>query len=257
MDKECITFNGNHLTYLLRKGGSDLWIIFVHGAGGDSSLFEKQFLGLDKKWNLLAPDFPGHGDSAPAADATVESYRDVIIALAQSLGIQRAVLVGHSMGGGVIIEVQRAVSEIVAGMVFIACGPALPVSPMIFDLIEKNFTGFAAMAGEFMCGKDADEHLKFLLQNGLDRAGRDQTSRDFTICSRYDYLPILGDIRVPALVLANTGDKLVSVKGAKKLHEAIASSALKIYDGSSHMPHWELAESANRDIDEFCASLSR
>ncbi|HOO71620.1 MAG TPA: alpha/beta hydrolase [Spirochaetota bacterium] len=257
MDKECVTFNGNQLTYLLRKGESDLWIVFVHGAGGDSSLFEKQFQGLDKKWNLLAPDLPGHGGSAPVPDATVGTYRDVIIALARSLGIQRAVLAGHSMGGGVIIEAQRAVSDMVAGMVFIACGPALPVAPVIFDLIEKNFAGFAAMAGEFMCGKDADEHLKSLLQNGLDRAGKDQTYRDFSICRRYDYLPVLGDISVPALVLANTGDRLVSVKGAKKLHEAIASSVLKIYEGSSHMPHWELAESANRDIDELCASLAK
>jgi pimeloyl-ACP methyl ester carboxylesterase len=255
MNSECLSLKSGELRYRVRPGSSDLWIVFVHGAGGDSSLFERQFQGIDSRWSLAAPDLPGHGDSAPAGQATVETYRDAVMGLLAALKAPRAVLVGHSMGGGVIIEAQRAAGPRVAGLVFLACGPALPVSPAIFDLIEKDFTAFGVMAGRFICGQGGGGELEMLVRRGLERTGREQTWRDFSICSRYDYLPLLGELRVPALVIANSSDAMVSVKGAAKLARAMKSSVLKVYESTGHMPHWDHADEVNRDIEEFCLGL--
>ena len=78
-------------------------VVFVHGYGGDKNswLFVQEPIAADRV--TYAVDLPGHGESSKdVGDGTVQSLARVLIGLLDALGISRAHLVGHSMGGAVI-----------------------------------------------------------------------------------------------------------------------------------------------------------
>ena len=255
MQRALIDFQGRQVSCQYSKTDSDTTIFFVHGAGNDSNIFTKQFHALKQRFNIIAVDLPGHGQSPSNGELTVETYRDAVLVIMHALEPGRAVLVGHSMGSGVIIEAYLARRELFAGLVFIAAGPALPVSPMIFDLIEKDFGTFISMADQTVCSPGADDELKSILSGSLETAGRDIVYGDFSIYSRYDYLPALSSITVPVLVAGNTGDRMVSIKGVKKLQQSIPSAKIVTYDAQGHVPQWEQADDFNRDLTDFIESL--
>ncbi|MDO9216552.1 MAG: alpha/beta fold hydrolase, partial [Lacisediminimonas sp.] len=80
-------------------------IIMIHGAQRDHSVWGLQSRYLAHHgFCVLAPDLPGHGRSKGAPLASVEAMRDWVLALMDAAGIQRATLVGHSMGALVALE---------------------------------------------------------------------------------------------------------------------------------------------------------
>src|SRR5258708_26080650 len=80
-------------------------IVFVHGAGLDHSWFglQSRYFGYHG-WNVLALDLPGHGRSEGPALETIGAMADRVLEAISSLKIQKAGLVGHSMGSLVAIE---------------------------------------------------------------------------------------------------------------------------------------------------------
>src|SRR5260221_8824732 len=80
-------------------------IVFVHGAGLDHSWWglQSRYFGYHG-YNVLAVDLPAHGRSAGPALATVEAMADWVFALLKSRNIEKAILVGHSMGSLIALE---------------------------------------------------------------------------------------------------------------------------------------------------------
>ncbi len=81
--------------------------VFVHGAGGAEEQWRFQLRHLGTRWNALAVDLPGHGESQGTGCRTIGAYRDFVRDLLDSLAIDRAVLVGHSMGVMVVLDYYR------------------------------------------------------------------------------------------------------------------------------------------------------
>ncbi len=74
-------------------------IVFVHGAANDHSVWALQSRYFAHHgYNVLAVDLPGHGRSGGEALASIEAIADWLAALLDALGVERAALVGHSMG---------------------------------------------------------------------------------------------------------------------------------------------------------------
>lgn len=83
--------------------------VFVHGWGGDMSIFAAQQQALAENRRTITVDLRGHGQSdAPEADYTLPVFRDDLVWLCQNLGIPKAIFVGHSMGGAVALELAAA-----------------------------------------------------------------------------------------------------------------------------------------------------
>jgi pimeloyl-ACP methyl ester carboxylesterase len=87
-------------------------VVFVHGAGLDHSWFglQSRYFGYHG-WNVLALDLPGHGRSAGPPLPSIEAMADWVSEVLKTLGIQKASVVGHSMGSLIALE-------------FAACHPA-------------------------------------------------------------------------------------------------------------------------------------
>src|SRR3954454_9795490 len=98
-----IELHGHSVTY--RRGGSGPALLLLHGITDSSATWEGVAPSLAEHFTLIAPDLLGHGQSAtPRGDYSLGAHasgaRDVLTAL----GIDRATIVGHSLGGGVAMQ---------------------------------------------------------------------------------------------------------------------------------------------------------
>ncbi|HEU4649666.1 MAG TPA: alpha/beta fold hydrolase [Gemmatimonadales bacterium] len=112
-----VTVNGVNLAVDLR--GSGPAILFVHGFPLDHTIWEPQLQALDG-WRRIAPDLRGMGLSdAPDLGYSMATYADDLAALLDTLGVERAVLCGLSMGGYVVFEFLRRWRGRAAGIVLV------------------------------------------------------------------------------------------------------------------------------------------
>jgi len=101
------------------KGG--IPVVFVHGLGGDHEVWRDQLDHLRATRRAVALDLRGHGRSSPAADPLAYSPYDLaedVHGVMKALGIGRAVLVGHSLGGAVIAAFAERYPDEAAGLFF-------------------------------------------------------------------------------------------------------------------------------------------
>jgi pimeloyl-ACP methyl ester carboxylesterase len=82
-----------------REAGEGPALVLLHGLNGNASSWVRQYAGLGDRFRVIGWDAPGYGGSDPHPAPAAESYADAVAALLDALGIERCVLLGHSMGG--------------------------------------------------------------------------------------------------------------------------------------------------------------
>src|SRR3989440_11857508 len=97
------TIHGHRVAY--RMAGSGPPIVFIHGITSSSALWEPVARRLAQRYTVLAPDLIGHGESAkPRGDYSLGAYASGLRDLLQAIGHERATVVGHSLGGGIAMQ---------------------------------------------------------------------------------------------------------------------------------------------------------
>jgi 3-oxoadipate enol-lactonase len=95
--------NNPSIHYLIRGQGEPL--LLIHGLGGSGADWVFQVAALEKRFQVIVPDLPGSGRSAPPRDEyTIEGFATSLWSLLDHLGISRTNIIGFSMGGAVALE---------------------------------------------------------------------------------------------------------------------------------------------------------
>lgn len=127
-----LTTDWGEMAYL-DTGGSGKPLLFLHGTGCDSADWTSVTEKLPQNQRLITFDFRGHGQSSvPTKPFTLTNLADDILFLVNSIGIQEVVLVGHSLGGMVAMEVAKR-SSCVAGLVLLEGWTSLSSAGSAFD----------------------------------------------------------------------------------------------------------------------------
>ncbi|MDA8249035.1 MAG: acetoin dehydrogenase dihydrolipoyllysine-residue acetyltransferase subunit [Rhodospirillales bacterium] len=101
---ESVEASGIEINYLAAGGGAGTPIVFIHGFGGDLSSWQMNQAALAAGRRALALDLPGHGASAKSVPAGgIEGLAGVVAVWLDAVGVARAHLVGHSLGGAVAL----------------------------------------------------------------------------------------------------------------------------------------------------------
>ena len=96
----------------------DPTVVFVHGFGCDSSSFDAAIAHVAQRMRVVAIDLPGHGRSgANRVNWTMEAYGDDVRRVCDALAAEQVILVGHSMGGPVILEAAREMTDRVLALI--------------------------------------------------------------------------------------------------------------------------------------------
>jgi len=95
-------------------------IVFVHGWSCDRTYWASQMRAFADRYRVVAVDLAGHGESGAGRNSwTMPAFGDDVVAVVDKLGLDDAVLVGHSMGGDVIVEAALRLGDRVRGLVWV------------------------------------------------------------------------------------------------------------------------------------------
>ena len=115
------TLHGHRAAY--RHGGEGPVIVLLHGITSTSATWEKVLPYLATRFTVIAPDLIGHGDSAkPRGDYSLGAYASGVRDLVVSLGYDSATFVGHSLGGGVAMQLAYQFPERCERLVLVDSG---------------------------------------------------------------------------------------------------------------------------------------
>lgn len=238
-----------------RRPGQGPGLVLLHGAGGNHRSYDEllpHLAGLD----VLVPALPGRAESEGPACGSMAEAAGVVAGLATACGLERAVLVGHSLGGGLAIELACTSGATVSGLVLMATGARLRVHPMILEVAR-------AMAA----GRPMPDMARGFWQRGTDPALIERVDArmaetpaaaalaDWEMANAFDRLGQLGAIRAPTLILAGERDVLTPAKYAGYLHAHIPGAERVTLAGAGHLFPIEEAAATAAHIRAFLERL--
>jgi pimeloyl-ACP methyl ester carboxylesterase len=225
-------------------------LVLLHGAGGSRLNWTSDLRRLSGA-TVYTLDLPGHGRSGGGGRDAIEGYAADVAAFFGAVGIERAVLVGHSMGGAIALTMALDSPERVPGLVLVATGARLRVAPSILERISIDFEAAVDIITRYAWSQEAPPELVDLGRERFREAGPDVLLGDLTACDRFDVMERLGEIDVPALVVAGSADRLVPAKYAHYLAEHILGARLAIVEGAGHMVMLERPVEVARAVQHF------
>lgn len=220
-------------------------LVFVHGAGGCAAdwPYQWQQTGIppsrgEPRWISDYPryflDLPGHGRSQPPARTTIDDYAGDVAGFLQAAGIQRAVIVGHSMGGAIALTVGLMQVENLAGLVVLGSGPSMPVSDAILDGLATDFRNTVGLIQKFSWRREARPLYREVATQHMLAAGAAVVYGDFAACNAFDIRARLSEISVPALVVGSTSDRMMTLAQSQALAAAIPRSQMAAIEDGGH-----------------------
>src|SRR5215210_9455891 len=144
-----ITLHGNRVTY--RTGGDGPLLVLIHGITSSSASWEPVLPLLAEHYTIIAPDLLGHGQSdKPAGDYSLGSHACLIRDLMLTLGHRSGTIAGHSLGGGIAMQLAYQFPELIDRLVLVSSGGlgrevslflravALPGAELVLPLIASR-----------------------------------------------------------------------------------------------------------------------
>jgi 3-oxoadipate enol-lactonase len=238
--------------------GSGEPIIFIHGYPLDHSIWLPLLPGLENYARLILPDLRGHGQShAPAGVYSMDLLASDILALMDDLGLHRAVLAGHSVGGYIALHFARNYPERLAGLALVAshCFADPPERKQIrLDTAEKvERTGKADFIAESMLPSlTLDKVLQMELKHIIENAKPNGVAGILRgMAHRSDTCDVLPNLYVPAVIIAGELDVHLSVEKAQQMVSLMKKPWLEMIAGAGHMPMMEAPERVSEILNSL------
>jgi pimeloyl-ACP methyl ester carboxylesterase len=261
------------------RAGRGPAVLLIHGIGDSSATWAPVLPGLARGRTVIAPDLLGHGLSdKPRADYSIGGFACGMRDLLTILGIERATVVGHSLGGGVAMQFAYQFPERCERLVLVGTGgvgpdlnpllrfAAAPGAEMLLPLLGTlpvrvaGQTVIAALGKLHSdLGRDAEELSRvfdalrvptarqaFLrtLRSAADRRGQAITMLDRCYLAE----------GMPTLIVWGAHDAVIPVEHARIAHAAMPGSRLEIFPDSGHFPHHSDPERFEAVLADFLAT---
>jgi pimeloyl-ACP methyl ester carboxylesterase len=255
------------------EGGPTL--IFLHGFACDSSDWRAQAEVLAERFRLVTLDLPGHGQSIPPGMPTTQAIAQTLGEIITRWDERGLVLVGHSLGCRIALEIYRQRSADIRGLVLLDNGevghadPARTVSLFDAQIRALGVGGLLRAGFEGMFVRESDPALR---QRVLERATKIDAAfaeallRDAVRWGAYEAAQILAAVRVPVLLLQSTARDENNTWRALKpgmttpwtelVTQSVEDVELCVVPGAGHFLQIEAAGTVNQEIAVFVDRVS-
>ena len=249
---------------IYRTVGSGPAVVLIHGMVNSSRHWEPVALRLAERYQVVAPDLIGHGDSArPRGDYSLGAHAASIRDLLAAIGIDRATIVGHSLGGGVAMQFFYQFPQRVERLALVSSGGlGREVSPLLRGAAVPGAAALLAAAanprvlaalrgaGERMQARgrrngvyleqiaralrplehpDARKAFLHTLRSVIDVRGQRVSAQDRLYLLR----------EFPTLVVWGERDGTIPLSHGRATHEAVPGSRFETLPRAAHFPHLE------------------
>lgn len=215
-------------------------MVLLHGAGGNHLLWEEVRARLSAAGiPAVSIDLPGHGCSPLELTNDVQKHAEGVAGRLRDLGVRKAVVVGHSLGGAVALRLAVSGLISVGGVGVVSSGARLPVSEQILAGLLGNFPATVGKIAKVGFAKGTDPGRVAILETMLLDAGVERVHADFTACASYALTQEeLRRIECPLSIVWGEQDVLVPLVLVEELAAALPTSVIRLR-GIGHMPMFE------------------
>ena len=257
---EVVRADGLEIAY--RRAGSGPPLVFVHGAAGDSRLWQPQLAALADEFTVVAWDEPGAGASSDLpADFTLAGFADCLAAVIEDVGLGPAHVAGLSWGSTLVLELYRRHPDRVASLIL--CGAyagwkgSLPPEE-VRERVAGARQMLAVPADQFdptlpglFAGEPPAEFVPLL--DAVSADVRPSTlDRELTIMAETDLTALLPRIAAPTLLVWGEQDARSPLRVAREFERAIKGARLVVIPGCGHVCNLERPSRFNAAVREFC-----
>jgi pimeloyl-ACP methyl ester carboxylesterase len=277
MEHEEITLHGHRVSY--RRAGWGPVVVLIHGITGSSETWEEVIEPLAEHYTVVAPDLLGHGQSAkPRGDYSLGAYASGIRDLVGALGHDRGTIVGHSLGGGVAMQMAYQFPERCERLVLVSSGglgrevhallraAVLPGSELVVPLLASSrVLNTTSAVGSFLgrlglrAGPDLEEMWRgfsslndvgaraafiHTLRGIVDPGGQRVNATDRLYLAQ----------RVPTMLLWGERDPIIPAHHGRAAAALIPGSRFETFPGAGHFPHRSDPRAFVRTLGDFIES---
>jgi pimeloyl-ACP methyl ester carboxylesterase len=260
-----LSLHGHRVAY--REAGSGPVVVLIHGITSDSSIWRRVLPYLARHFTVIAPDLAGHGRSAkPKGDYSLGAHASGVRDLLVALGHDQATFVGHSLGGGIAMQLSYQFPERCERLVLVDSGglgrdvslllraATLPGSELVLPLLAASrLLSAGRLAGSMLgrvglrAGTDMEEMARghATLGNSEARAAFVNTLRSVVEPGgqRIDASNRLYLARhLPLLLVWGEHDSLIPAAHGRTAHEQLPGSRLELFADSGHFPQLDEPE---------------
>lgn len=226
-------------------------LVFIHGSGGSSALWENQIYSFREHVNTIAIDLPGHGKSNDHGLDRVEDYSAAIADFIETAGIPGPIPCGLSIGGAIVLQLILDNKTRFKAAILINTGARLRVMPLLFETIKNDYKGYLNWITAFAAsGKTAPEKLASFMAESA-KCPPDVTYADYTACNRFNVIEKLSSITTPVLILTAEDDKLTPPKYGLYMKEHINNASITDIKDAGHYSPLEQPEAFNKAVTDF------
>jgi pimeloyl-ACP methyl ester carboxylesterase len=260
IERRELSLHGYRISYL--AGGRGPLLVLIHGITNSARSWDPVLELLAERFTVLAPDLLGHGTSAkPRGDYSLGAYASLVRDLMIALDHDRATFVGHSLGGGIAMQLAYQFPERVERLVLVSSGGlgpevsfllravALPGAEYVLPLLASGPLLDAAGAVSRLVKRLGLEVSSDLAEMGAGFASLHEleTRRAFvhtaravidTAGQRIDATDRLYLAEaVPTLLIWGDRDPIIPASHGRRAHALMPGSRLEVFEGSGHFPH--------------------
>ncbi len=254
--------DGKRLYYEVTGEGKTA-LLFLHCWTCNHTFWDQQVRALSDACRCITVDLPGHGQSEDGGDYTIDTFSGCVHEVLKKLGIKKAVLVGHSLGGMIALNMALTYPAIVKGLVLVDTSAklkrylfqnvstilGLAVGMLSFPALKKAVIDLSALHP--LTGLKTRKRIK----DDVIKVPNRVAINTLRAIRSFDVLGRLRDIKVPALILVGNMDIFTDIRHALELYARIPHARLRIIKGAGHMTLLEQPDKVNSRIREFLSTL--
>ena len=272
-----VPLHGHDVSY--RLAGDGPVVVLVHGLAGSSTTWKHVMPALAESYTVLAPDLLGHGESAkPRGDYSLGAYASGIRDLLGALGHGSGTIVGHSLGGGVAMQMAYQFPDRCERLVLVSSGglgrevhlmlraAVLPGSELVLPVLASSrvlsasaavgsfFTRLGMRAGPdleemwrgFSSLNDVEARAAFIhtLRGIVDPGGQRVNATDRLYLAE----------RMPTMLLWGDRDPIIPAEHGRAAQDLIPGARFETFAGAGHFPHRTDPRAFVRVLGEFIDS---
>jgi len=271
MQKTIKSFDGTKINYeISREKNKNSHLIFIHGVAADLKMWENLRKFFHKKGiSTLAVDLRGYGKSGKPKSLNeydLKNFAKDIKEILQREDISNPILIGHSLGGMILLTFHRLYPKIARLYVIISSSYE---APKLLKSIRKNILMFANILNKRLDSTiftnikgNSFEGVNWNFGNNNplkiipEMINRSVNPLIFTLenIHKFNEKRILNKIEKPVLILSGGNDFIINASNSKKLNKLIKKSKLKIFPKKSHLLISEIPEEIGEEIYSFMKS---
>ena len=215
-------------------------LILIHGLAGSTRWWSRNIPTLSQSYRVIAIDLPGFGASPRGHRLELDGVVDQLTGTMDALGVERASLIGHSMGGLIAGGLAAERPDRVERLILVNAA-----------FLSLDWTSVRSMTGPATTlRRTAPSLLPVLIADGLRSGPRRLTDASMQLL-RADWGTKLPKIEAPTLVIWGEHDRICPLAIGQRIVAAVPGSRLRVVQGAAHNPMWERSDEFNREVLDF------